>query len=58
MASRTGWNPRTAVPLAGGDEQGQRPLSLLDRQVQLRGQPVQVRGPPGFLRTGDNAFSR
>lgn len=31
---------RAVVSLAGGDEQGQRLLPLLDRQVQLRGQPT------------------
>jgi hypothetical protein len=31
---------RAVMPLPGGDEQGQRLLSLLDRQVQLGRQPA------------------
>ncbi|GKQ40847.1 hypothetical protein [Streptomyces sp. A012304] len=36
------------MPLAGGDEQGQRLLSLLDRQVQLGGQPA-ARAPESVV---------
>lgn len=39
---------RTVVPLAGGYEQGQRLLSLLDRQVQLGGQSA-ARAPDAVV---------
>lgn len=44
--------------MAGGDEQGQRFLSVLDRQVQLRGQPASGAAEAVVVRLGVDAAGK